>query len=469
MGDQNAVPVPDPGFDLTTPRSVHIIGIGGAGMSPIAEVLVAMGHRVSGSDMKHSPILDRLRQLGVRASVGHDIDNVAGAELVAVSTAVGRDNDENVEVREARRRGVEVVRRADILAAIAATKKVIAVSGTHGKTTTSAMLALALTEGGMHPSFIVGARISGLGTGAGWDVGDWIVVEADESDGTFLELAPHAAIVTSVEPDHLGHYGAFDVLVAAFRRFIGEVDGPCLVCADDKVAADLALEADALTYGTSAEATFRLTAVDLRADGTSFVLVGPDSSLAMHVPVPGIHNALNAAGAASVAVSIGAPPEAVAQALATFPGVSRRFEWRGEVDGVTYIDDYAHLPGEVSAALAAARIGTWRRIVCVFQPHRYSRTAQLSGDFADAFAVADLLVVTGIYGAGEEPRAGVTGKAVADAVLDADPRRQVAWFPERGALVTFLRGQLRPGDLCLTLGAGDVTSLPDELMTASTT
>jgi UDP-N-acetylmuramate--alanine ligase len=468
VGDRNDSPFAG-ALDLTSRQLVHIVGIGGAGMSPIAEVLTAMGHQVSGSDMKESPVLDRLRRLGIRVSVGHDAENVAGANVLAVSTAVGADNDGNVEVQSAHRGGVPVVRRADILAAIAATRSVIAVSGTHGKTTTSAMLAMALVEAGMQPSFIVGARIAGMGRGAAWGTGEWLVVEADESDGTFLELAPRAAVVTSVEPDHLAYYGKFDALVAAFARFIADVAGPCLVCGDDPVAAGLARDAGVLTYGTSVDATYRLTEVNLEADRSSFVLAGPDSTLDITVPLPGIHNALNTAGAASVAVAIGAPPAAVVRALAAFPGVSRRFEARGAVGGVTFIDDYAHLPGEVSAALAAARIGSWRRIVCIFQPHRYSRTADLAADFADAFATADLLVMTSIYGAGEEPRPGITGKAIADAVLDADPTRQVAWLPDRGELVKFLKARLHPGDLCLTLGAGDITSLPDELMVALAT
>jgi UDP-N-acetylmuramate--alanine ligase len=450
--------------DLTEPRSIHLVGIGGTGMSAIAEVLQAMGHQVSGSDAKDSAVLERLRGRGIGAAVGHDARNLAAPDLVAVSSAVGAGNQDNAEVAEAHRRGIPVMRRAEILAAIAATRSVIAVSGTHGKTTTTAMLALILIEAGMEPSFIVGASIAGLGTGAGWGSGNWLVVEADESDGTFLELAPEAAIVTSVEADHLSHYGAFDDLVAAFGRFIANVDGPCLVCADDEVASHLAHDAGAITYGTSEGAGSRVTQLELGPDGSSFFLTGHGAPLELEVPMPGLHNALNGAGAASLALLLGAPPESVARSLAAFPGVARRFERRGELDGVTFIDDYAHLPGEVRAALSAARIGPWRRIVCVFQPHRYSRTAELSSDFADAFAHADLLVVTGIYGAGEEPRPGVSAKAIVDAVLDGDPTRQAAWFPDRADLRKFLQARLQPGDLCLTLGAGDLTLLPDELL-----
>jgi UDP-N-acetylmuramate--alanine ligase len=423
-----------------------------------------MGHRVSGSDEQDSPVIARLRQRGISATVGHAAGNVGPVDMVAVSTAVGAGNAENTEVAEALRRGIPVLRRAEILAAVAATRRVVAVSGTHGKTTTSAMLALALIEARMDPGFIVGASISGLGTGAGWGTGEWLVVEADESDGTFLELAPAAAIVTSVEPDHLGHYGGFADLVGAFGRFISDVGEHCLVCADDEVARRLAHDAGALTYGTSDDATFRLTDLVLRPDGSSFTLLGHGAPLELKLSMPGVHNAVNAAGAASMALLLRAQRESVAASLAAFPGVARRFELRGEADGVTFVDDYAHLPGEVRAALGAARIGPWRRVVCVFQPHRYSRTADLSPDFAGAFELADLLVVTAIYGAGEEPRAGVSGKAIVEAVLDADPSRQVAWFPDRGDLRKFLRARLRPGDLCLTLGAGDLTSLPDELL-----
>jgi UDP-N-acetylmuramate--alanine ligase len=446
------------------PQRIHVVGIGGAGMSAIAHVLAGMGHRVSGSDLKPSANVDRLRGLGVEVHQGHAAGHVGDVDAVAISTAVPESNP---EVQEARRRGIPVLRRAEVLAAICATRRTIAVAGTHGKTTTSSMLALILVEAGLRPSFIIGGEVNEIGGGAAWDDGEWFVVEADESDGTFLELRPAASIVTNVEPDHLSHYGAFDALAGAFDRFVAETPGPRLVCADDAVAAVLAERNDARTYGTAPGATYRVTDLTSARTGSAFTMHGPDGPLGrVTLPVPGRHNALNAAGAVASAMELGAPFEAGVRALARYGGVARRFQFRGERDGVTFVDDYAHLPTEVRAALSAARDGGWSRVVGVFQPHRYSRTAELWRDFAHAFDDADLLVVTDVYGAGEQPRPGISGKLVVEAVLDAHPARPVAYLPRRSELVAYLQARLAPGDVCLTMGAGDLTSLPSELLAA---
>lgn len=448
--------------DLSTSHRVHIVGVGGAGMSAIATVLAAMGHRVSGSDLKESAGLERLRALGVEVTVGHDAANVGDAELLAISTAVP---EHNPEVVEARRRSLPVLRRADILAAITRTRRTVAVAGTHGKTTTSSMLALVLVEAGLRPSFIIGGDVNEIGTGAAWDTGDLLVVEADESDGTFTELHRDAAVVTSVEPDHLEHYGSFEALVDAFERFLAECPGPKVVCADDEVAAALAARVGATTYGTSEGVDHRMVDVRPLGPGTSFEVVQGETSLGrVELPVPGLHNARNACGALVTGLALGAGFDDAARALARFAGVARRFEFRGEADGVRFVDDYAHLPTEVRAALQAARQTDPRRVVCVFQPHRYSRTASLWREFADAFDDCDLLVVTDVYPAGEAPRPGVSGKLVVDAVLEHRPWHHVAYLPRRADVVAYLRQVLRPGDLCLTLGAGDLTSLPDELL-----
>jgi UDP-N-acetylmuramate--alanine ligase len=445
--------------DLSSPLSIHVVGVGGAGMSAIAEVLATLGHTVSGSDEAASPVVDRLRAAGVDAVVGHSAGNVpAGVEAVAVSTAIG---PENPEVVEARRRGVPVLRRADVLSALTRLRPTIAVAGTHGKTTTSSLLAGALTSAGLDPSFVVGGVIAEFGTGARWGSGDWFVVEADESDGTFLDLDVEIAVVTSVEPDHLEHYGSFETLVDAFALFLSRAPQR-LVCADDPVAADLGAAASATTYGFEAGAGgLRITDYVPAGRAASFVLgdLGP-----VDVPLPGRHNARNAAAAIGAALLAGARFEAAAAGVGGFAGVGRRSQLRGERAGVTYVDDYAHLPGEVAPTLAAAREGGWSRVVAVFQPHRYSRTEALWAGFADAFTDADVVVVTEIYSAGEPPRAGVSGRLVADAVRDAHPGARVEWVPDRADLVAFLRRELRPGDLCLTLGAGDLTTLPDELL-----
>jgi UDP-N-acetylmuramate--alanine ligase len=452
------------GLDLSRPGlAVHVVGLGGTGMSAIAEVLVGMGHRISGSDLRSSPVLDRLRGLGVDVAVGHDGSHVpAGVDVVAVSTAVGPTNPEVVSARE---RGVPVLARADVLSAVTRLRRTVAVAGTHGKTTTSALLATALDAAGLDPSYVVGGEITGRGSGARWSAGEWLVVEADESDGTFLDLAADVALVTSVEPDHLEHYGGFDAEVDAFGRFLAGASWARVVCADDPVAASLGVAAGAGTYGFDSGADLRISGYEGQRRGSRFRLVREGVDLGqVELALPGRHNARNAAGALAAAVAAGAPVEGALAGIAAFAGVARRSQLRGERNGVTFVDDYAHLPGEVAPALAAARDGGWGRVVCVFQPHRYSRTEALWADFADAFVDADLLVLTEIYPAGEQPRPGVSGRLVADAVRAAHPGAPMEWLPGRHELATFLRAELRPGDLCLTLGAGDLTTLADELL-----
>ena len=449
-------------LDLGVPQRVHVVGVGGAGMSAIATVLATMGHRVSGSDLKASSALERLRAAGIEIAVGHRAENVGDVDAVTISTAVPPTNPEVVAANE---RGIPVLRRAEVLAAISATRRTIAVAGTHGKTTTSSMLALVLVEAGLRPSFIVGGEVNEIGTGALWDEGEWFVVEADESDGTFLELPTEVAIVTSVEPDHLEHYGSREALVDAFDRFLAAAQVR-IVCADDPGAAQAGAAHRAVTYGIAEGAEYRMVDVERSRTSTRFGVEHAGRRIAdVRLPVPGLHNARNACAAFAAGVTVGATPEAAVRALARYAGVARRFQFRGERNGVTFVDDYAHLPTEVAAALAAAADGGWHRIVCVFQPHRYSRTASLWREFADGFTDADVLVVTDIYGAGEAPRPGVTGKLIVDAVLEAHPEQRLAYLPGRADLVPYLRRILRPGDLCLTLGAGDLTSLPAEFLT----
>jgi len=458
----------DPGHGLGDPEVVariHIIGIGGAGMSAIATVLHAMGHQVTGSDLRESGVTERLRSLGIGVTIGHRGANVGDAQLVTHSTAVVAANP---EVAEAHRRGLPVLTRAETLAGIAARKQCIAVAGTHGKTTTASMLSLILVEAGLRPSFLIGGEVNEIGTNAVWDTGEWIVVEADESDGTFLHLAPDIAIVTNVEADHLDHYGSFDAVRMAFAEFLGSA-GRRVVGSDDAEALAMGQAAGADLVGLGGEATFAMTAVVTGRSSVAFDLIGQDRKLVAHlsVAVPGLHNAKNAAVATVAALAAGAAPGAAARALARFGGVARRFEFRGELGGVTYVDDYAHLPTEVAAALAAAGNGSWGRVVAVFQPHRYSRTAEVGEAFGGAFDDADVIVVTDVYGAGEAPVPGVSGRLVADAVGRARPGVELHYVPSRTDLVAEVGALLRPGDLCLTLGAGDLTSLPDELIAAA--
>jgi UDP-N-acetylmuramate--alanine ligase len=453
--------------DLSVPRIVHVVGIGGAGMSAIATVLARMGHQVSGSDLKESPTLERLRALGIDARVGHSIEHLPDdLDALILSTAIPRSNP---EVAAADERGVRVLRRAEALRALAATRRAIAVAGSHGKTTTSSMLALVLRAAGWRPSFLIGGDLNEVGTNAAYDDGEWLVVEADESDGTFLELAPDAGIVTNVEADHLDHYGDFDGLVDAFRRFLSGPDGVQrgglrVVSADDEVLRTLvADDPDIVTFGVADDARYRLADYQGARQGSSFDLVRSGELLGtIELPVPGHHNAMNAAAAAALALELGVPFDAVRTALAGFGGVARRFQFRGVVDGVTLVDDYAHIPGEVSAMIRAAREGDWARVVVVFQPHRYSRTARLWRDFADSFTGADAVVLTDIYPAGEVPQPGVSGRLVLRAVLDAHPSMAVSYLPRRADVVGHALDHTRPGDLVLTLGAGDLSTVPDE-------
>jgi UDP-N-acetylmuramate--alanine ligase len=451
-------------IDLRHPRRIHLVGLGGAGMSAIAEVLHGTGHTVSGSDLTSSAVLERLAAVGMRTFVGHDAAQVGDVDLVAVSTAIPATNP---EVVEARRRDIPVLRRAEILAAISRSWRTIAVAGTHGKTTTSAMLAAALRGSGLDPTFIVGGELRDLGRGANVGAGEILIVEADESDGTFVELAAEAVVVTNVEPDHLEHYGGFDNLRAAFERFVDQAAGPRVLCIDDPGALALARRTvDAVTYGVDPAAAHRIVDPLPTPVGISFRIVGPAGEHEIRLRQPGMHNARNAAAAFATAVALGADPAAVAEALSSFGGVGRRFEERGRAGGVLVVDDYAHLPTEVESALAAARSLQPGRLVAVFQPHRYSRTEQLWSTFADAFVEADVLIVTGIYPAGEPPRPGVTGRLIADAVTRAHPGADVRYAETLDGALELLTGELGPGDLCLTLGAGDLTTVPDRLLEA---
>ena len=434
-------------------------------MSAIAATLAAMGHRVSGSDLKEGRSLDRLRAAGVAVTVGHGPENLPDdVALVAISTAVPADN---TEVRAAAERNVPVVRRAEVLAGIAALRSTVAVAGTHGKTTTSSMLVLILVEAGLAPSFIIGGDLNEIGSGSAWDDGRYMVVEADESDGTFLEIPREAALVTNVEPDHLEHHGSWDALQHAFRTFVADTPGIVVLCADDPVAAELVdvVGERARTYGTDPAADYQMVNVVSGRSGCSFELHHGGTRLGeVRLPIAGVHNARNAAGALVCALGLGASFEAGVAALARFAGVARRFEHRGEINGIHFVDDYAHLPTEVGAAVAAARDGAWDRVVCVFQPHRYSRTAALWQDFADAFTDADVVAITDVYASGEAPRPGVSGKLIVDAILTRHPRARVAYLPGLNDVVGWLGTELRPGDLCLTLGAGDLTTVPTRVL-----
>ncbi len=453
----------EPTLDLGGRRRIHVTNVGGAGMSAVATLLAEMGHEVSGHDpVGDSPFLAPLGAVGVAVEIGTP-GPLPPVDAVITSTATPIDHP---QVVEAQRAGVPVLHRSAALAALCAGRRTIAVAGTHGKTTTSALLATVLAEAGEAPGWVVGAEVAGLGRSAAWGGDGPLVVEADESDGTFLALGAWGAIVTNVEPDHLEHWGGEAQLRAAFAGFVAGLDGPAVLCADDPGASALAEHARRpVTYGTSPASDYRIAEIATVGTGVGFVLEHEGDRVTVQVPAaPGAHNARNAAAALALAHQLGMDLQTAAAALGRFRGVARRFEVRGEAAGVVLVDSYDHLPTEVAAALAAARAGGWRRVVCCFQPHRYSRTEALGRTFADCFADADLLLVTGIYPAGEAPRAGVSGKIVVDAVLDAHPWKHVAWLPTLDDVVAYLAGVLRAGDLCLTLGAGDLTTVPDRVL-----
>lgn len=447
-------------FDLSVPRRIHVVGAGGTGMSAICELLSAQGHEVSGSDAKDGPFARWLRSRGVRVDAGHDAAHVAGADAVAVSSAVGAGNVEVVAAREA---GIPVLRRAEILALLTATYRTVAVAGTHGKTTTASLLVHALDGAHLDPSYLLGSQLVATGANAHHG-GHVLVCEADESDGSFLEIAASAAIVTNVEADHLERWGDLAGVEAAFRKFLGQVSGPRVVCTDDPGALRAAEGFDFVGYGVGPEARVRAVGVEPSARGARFRLVidGVDHGW-VRLALPGRHNVVNATGALAMAHGLGVDIAAAVEGIARFRGVGRRFEFRGTAGGVTFVDDYAHLPTEVEAAIAAARDGSWTRIIAVFQPHLYSRTVEHAADFGAALARADLAVVSDVFAAREDPRdfPGVTGRVVADAV--AAGGGDAVYVEDRSGLAARVAQLAEPGDLCMSIGAGDVTGLADEV------
>lgn len=452
------------GLDLTAPRRLHIIGAGGAGMSAYTAILAELGHSVTGSDVRENPRLERLRLLGVECHVPQRAENLPGdLDGVVISSAVPLDN---VEIRTAIERGVPVLSRAEILAAIVAMRRGIGVAGTHGKTTTSSMITLIMRAAGLAPSFLIGSELHEVGSNEALDVGEWLIVEADESDGTFLELPLEGALVTNVDNDHLWYWENMERLREAFVAFIAGVQAPVVLCADDPMLAGLArARPDVVTYGEDPSARYRVLDYSGGPTGSRFMLAVDGVELGeLQLPIIGRHHAQNAAGAAAMTMELGCDFESVRRALARFGGVARRFQHRGEFDGVAIVDDYALLPPEVRATIGAAREAGYRRVIAVFQPFRYSRTAVMWSEFADAFVGADHVILTDVCGFHEAPIPGVTGELLVRCVLDAHPDQSLSYFPHRAELVDLVPAYARPGDVILTLGGGDITTLGDELL-----
>ncbi len=453
--------MPAEDIDLTKHNSAHLIGIGGAGMGAIAEVLAVMGHTITGSDIKDSYRLDRLRAFGVEIDIGHRSENIRDVDFVAHSTAI---SSSNIEISETLQRGIHLLSREKVLRSISQIKDSIAVAGTHGKTTTSSMLSLVLRDAGLKPSFIIGGEVNEIGTGAVWDSGELLVIEADESDASFLGLERKFSIITNLEEDHLEFFGGFEPLFDAFVKFGKETVGTVVLGIDDENSLRLSREIEAITVGFNPQAEWNIELLDESWNGSKFVISNRDSTeISISIPVPGVHNVKNAALTAVAAVLLGVDPKKISVALAGFSGVARRFEHRGQEKGVVFVDDYAHLPSEVESTIRAAAKGNWKRLFAVFQPHRYSRTGSLGHAFADSFSEADVVIITDIFPGGEEVRPGVSGLIVVDAIKEKFPKTDLHYLPNHDDLVSFLMSELVEGDMCLTMGAGDITSLSEEI------
>jgi len=455
-------------LDLHQLSRFHVVGVGGPGMSAIATCLKQMGHEVSGSDIRISDVIDRLSGLGIQINIGHKVSVVHGCEAVTASTAIPRSN---IELLEAELKGVPVLSRAAMLASICAMRPSIAVAGTHGKTTTTSLLVRIFADAGFDPNFIVGGDVLDEGVGARWTGSPWTIVEADESDGTHLELPLAASILTNVDSDHLDQYGDLQGIAAGFQQYLSGIKGPVVVCIDDPLIAGMEKPPHTVTYGFSSDANFRCHSIEANHGETAFSITSndpatPTADLKVRMSLRGRHNVLNVTGAIAMAVTLGVDPQVAIAAVAKFGGVGRRFEIIGNVDGMTFVDDYAHLPREISAVMSAAKTSDdhWSRVVAVFQPNRYNRMAIMSHEYADAFVDADLVVITDIYASGTKKIDGVTGHLVVDAVKKVHPMSEVLWHEDRQSLAEFVNHVLRTGDVCISMGCGDIEFLPREIL-----
>ncbi|HXJ44809.1 MAG TPA: UDP-N-acetylmuramate--L-alanine ligase [Bryobacteraceae bacterium] len=447
-------------------QHLHFAGIGGIGMSGIAEVLLNLGYKISGSDLKLSPTTDRLASLGATIYEGHAAQNVQGAKALVVSSAV---DSSNPEVIEARRLQIPVIPRGELLAELMRLKYGIAVAGSHGKTTTTSMIATILAHAGMDPTVVVGGKVAAMG-GSNARVGksDFLVVESDESDGSFLKLSPIFTIVTNIDREHLDHYANIEAIRAAFTEFVNKVPfyGAAIVCLDSENVQRILpdIRRRTITYGRTAQADYQPSAQRAGDFHSTFTLRSRTADLGeFHLNIPGEHNVLNATAAIALSLELGVPVDTVREGLRKFTGVGRRFEIRGEVNGVRVVDDYGHHPTEVLATLAAAKSVCRGRLSVLFQPHRYTRTMHLMDDFARAFHAADRVVLLDIYAASESPIEGVTSEVLAERMRQFG-HRSAEYAPSAAAGVEAIAGGAQPGDIILTLGAGNVSQLGDKIL-----
>ncbi|MGI6217917.1 MAG: UDP-N-acetylmuramate--L-alanine ligase [Coriobacteriales bacterium] len=455
-------------FDGVSIESVHFIGVGGVGMSGIAYIAKCLGMKVTGSDLKVSKYTKNLVNQGIEVFVGQDASNIKRSkpDIVVVSSAIPEFNPELVEAKNA---GIPVWPRAKMLAYVCRKYKLVAVAGTHGKTTTSSILSSSLVRLGADPSFIIGGILDEFDNNARFGNGDYCVVEADESDGSFTFLDPYVAVITNIEEDHLDHYSGIEEIREAFAEFIKYIPeaGAAVVCANCEGLPELArnaTKAKVIVYGTGDDCDVKVVPKD---GGTFSIVLADGRSADTRMPYnPGIHNMLNAAGAVAALMHIGYSFEDSVEAVQSFGGVRRRFDLVGKAGGVTIIDDYGHHPTEISATLDAASKLGYKRIHVLFQPHRYSRTASLAEEFGPAFDAVDRVTVMDVYSAGETPIPGVTGKTIVDSVLEHDPEKDISWMQNRSEIVDYLANWLEPGDLLITMGAGDVTAMGPQVLSA---
>jgi UDP-N-acetylmuramate--alanine ligase len=447
-------------------QRIHMVGIGGIGMSGIAEVLLTLGYSVSGSDTRPSTITERLQDLGATIYEGHRAENVGNAHVVVTSSAVKADNP---EVVEAHKRKIPVIPRAEMLAELMRLKYGIAVGGAHGKTTTTSMVASILAAAHLDPTFVVGGRVNQAGTTARVGRGDYFVVEADESDRSFLMFAPVVAVVTTIDREHLDQYSSLEDIQGAFLQFVNRVPfyGAAILCLDEpNVQAIIPnVKRPIITYGTSSQADLVVSNIELRGLGSEFRLTykGEDLGLFVLPHPPGIHNVLNAAAAAAVALYLNVASDLIREGLAKFAGVGRRFDIKGAMNNITVVDDYGHHPAEIRATLEAARGCKFNRLLVLFQPHRYSRTQHLWDDFCMAFNQADVLALLDIYAASEAPIPGITSEALAKGIQEAG-HKNVHYYRSMQDAIEFLLQEAKPGDAILTIGAGNVSRASNELM-----
>jgi UDP-N-acetylmuramate--alanine ligase len=456
---------------LAPTQRVHFIGIGGIGMSGIAEILLTMGYQVSGSDLRQSPATERLAELGAVLYVGHTASNVDSCDVVVASTAVSATNPETVE---ARLRRIPVIQRAEMLAELMRLKYGIAVAGMHGKTTTTSMIAAVLSGGGLDPTVVVGGRVDALGSNARLGTSQYLVAEADESDRSFLKLSPILAVITNLDREHMDTYHSLEDIEDSFVEFMDRLPfyGAATACLDNMLLRSILprVRRRVFTYGESSDADFRIGMLPALPDCHAAFEVAFDGAVLgpFTLHVPGHHNVLNATAAIAIGVQLGCTPAAIAKGLATFRGVDRRFQVKGNVGGITVVDDYGHHPTEIVATLSSARDCGYKRIHIVFQPHRYTRTRDLQPEFAAAFAGADTVQVLDIYAASEEPIEGITGESLARAIAqhEAGTGKTIAYAANVQQAIDALVAEARPGDVILTQGAGSVSQIAPLLLDA---